>query len=303
MGCSTGSKLSCVSRVRRSFFRRGLRPWRFPLGDQPDDSRASRPASARPCSCARRAASGLTQAGEMFLERAAPAYAGLADAYEAARNLGNRPARTVAHQPDARRDPALVRDRSSRAFAKPIPTSSSKSTPRMRSPISAPGASTPGCGMGESLDADVIAVRLTGPFRFAAFGAPAYFERHGRPQEPADLRHHRCVRLRLSSGRTASLVVHGRQSRDRNRGHRPGDRQRPERDHHGGAQRHRAGHDRRTRARGNWSRAARSNSCCPNVRCRPRGCSSITPAAKQVMPKLRAFIDYAREYLPDDIGR
>src|SRR3546814_7358101 len=35
---------------------------------------------------------GLTQAGEMFLERAAPAYTGLADAYEAARNLGNRPA-------------------------------------------------------------------------------------------------------------------------------------------------------------------------------------------------------------------
>src|SRR3546814_7887736 len=28
----------------------------------------------------------------MFLERAAPAYTGLADAYEAARNLGNRPA-------------------------------------------------------------------------------------------------------------------------------------------------------------------------------------------------------------------
>ena len=35
---------------------------------------------------------GLTQAGEMFLERAAPAYSGIADAYVAARNLGNRPA-------------------------------------------------------------------------------------------------------------------------------------------------------------------------------------------------------------------
>ena len=25
------------------------------------------------------------------------------------------------------------------------------------------------------------------------------------------------------------------------------------------------------------------------------------PSRKQVMPKLRAFIDYAREYLPDDL--
>ena len=26
------------------------------------------------------------------------------------------------------------------------------------------------------------------------------------------------------------------------------------------------------------------------------------PSRKQVMPKLRAFIDYVREYLPDQIG-
>ena len=26
------------------------------------------------------------------------------------------------------------------------------------------------------------------------------------------------------------------------------------------------------------------------------------PGRKQVMPKLRAFIDYVREYLPDDLG-
>src|SRR3546814_16520341 len=38
-----------------------------------------------------------------------------------------------------------------------------------------------GVRMGESLDADVIAVRLTGPFRFVGSVAPAHPDRHGRP--------------------------------------------------------------------------------------------------------------------------
>src|SRR3546814_11611372 len=54
--------------------------------------------------------------------------------------------------------------------------------------------------MGESLDADVIAVRLTGPFRFVVAAAPAYLDRHGRPQTPEELRAHRCIRFRLTTG-------------------------------------------------------------------------------------------------------
>src|SRR3546814_18721914 len=54
--------------------------------------------------------------------------------------------------------------------------------------------------MGEALDADVIAVRLTGPFRFVVAAAPAYIARYGRPETPGDLREHRCVRLRLGTG-------------------------------------------------------------------------------------------------------
>src|SRR3546814_8030562 len=45
-----------------------------------------------------------------------------------------------------------------------------------------------GVRMGESLDADVIAVRLTGPFRFVVAAAPAYLDRPGRPQTPEALR-------------------------------------------------------------------------------------------------------------------
>jgi len=51
--------------------------------------------------------------------------------------------------------------------------------------------------MGDYLEADMIGVRLTPPFRLVVIGAPDYFERHGRPDAPADLRHHRCIRSRL----------------------------------------------------------------------------------------------------------
>src|SRR3546814_20819268 len=54
--------------------------------------------------------------------------------------------------------------------------------------------------MGESLDADVIAVRRPGPFRFVVAAAPAYIASHGRPETPEDLRDHRCVRMRLRTG-------------------------------------------------------------------------------------------------------
>src|SRR3546814_11622370 len=51
-----------------------------------------------------------------------------------------------------------------------------------------------GVRMGASLDADVIAVRLTGPFRFVVAAAPAYLDRHGRPQTPEELHAPRCSR-------------------------------------------------------------------------------------------------------------
>ena len=53
--------------------------------------------------------------------------------------------------------------------------------------------------MGEMLEADMIAVRLSEPFRFVIVGTPGYFSRFGRPESIADLAQHRCVRLRLAS--------------------------------------------------------------------------------------------------------
>jgi DNA-binding transcriptional LysR family regulator len=40
-----------------------------------------------------------------------------------------------------------------------------------------------------------LVVRRLGSVRQAAYAAPGYLERHGRPKQPADLAHHQCLRL------------------------------------------------------------------------------------------------------------
>jgi DNA-binding transcriptional LysR family regulator len=46
----------------------------------------------------------------------------------------------------------------------------------------------------------MIAVPFGAPIRFAVVGSPAYFAAHGRPQSPADLVAHRCIRARMPAG-------------------------------------------------------------------------------------------------------
>jgi len=58
-----------------------------------------------------------------------------------------------------------------------------------------------GLRLGEHLEADMIAVRASGPWRGLVVGAPAYFEQHEKPLQPRDLMQHRCIRRRFSSGR------------------------------------------------------------------------------------------------------
>jgi DNA-binding transcriptional LysR family regulator len=140
----------------------------------------------------------LTQAGEMFHARAAPAYAGLADAYEAARNLGGRAAGRLRIN--------LMRGAIQPLFA-PILAGFCDEYPDIELEIFADdglsdliaGGFDAGVRMGEMLEADMIAVRLSGPFRFVVVGTPAYFARYGKPQSIAELSEHRCIRLRLTS--------------------------------------------------------------------------------------------------------
>lgn len=59
-----------------------------------------------------------------------------------------------------------------------------------------------GIRMGEDIERDMAAVRLTPSFRCVVVGAPDYFEAHGRPSSPAELTKHACIRYRFPTART-----------------------------------------------------------------------------------------------------
>jgi DNA-binding transcriptional LysR family regulator len=50
-----------------------------------------------------------------------------------------------------------------------------------------------GIRVGERLEKDMVAVRLTPDVQMAAVASPDYLEKHGEPESPADLHRHACV--------------------------------------------------------------------------------------------------------------
>jgi DNA-binding transcriptional LysR family regulator len=57
-----------------------------------------------------------------------------------------------------------------------------------------------GIQLGEFIQKDMIAVRVTRDLRLAVVGSPAYFASRGIPKTPKDLQDHRCIGLRLPGG-------------------------------------------------------------------------------------------------------
>lgn len=53
-----------------------------------------------------------------------------------------------------------------------------------------------GVRIGEYIDRDMVAARVSQPFRWLVYGAPGYLREHGRPQVPEDLSRHECLRYR-----------------------------------------------------------------------------------------------------------
>jgi DNA-binding transcriptional LysR family regulator len=53
-----------------------------------------------------------------------------------------------------------------------------------------------GIRLSESIERDMVQVRLTNPFRFVVVGAPSYLEEHGVPERPEDLLRHECITFR-----------------------------------------------------------------------------------------------------------
>jgi DNA-binding transcriptional LysR family regulator len=57
-----------------------------------------------------------------------------------------------------------------------------------------------GISFGEFVEMDMIAVRVSGDFRAAIVGSPAYFKSKPKPKTPRGLLGHRCINFRHGSG-------------------------------------------------------------------------------------------------------
>lgn len=69
-----------------------------------------------------------------------------------------------------------------------------------------------GIQLGEFIQKDMIAVRVTRDLRLAVVGSPEYFASRGIPQTPKDLHDHRCISLRLPGGPYRWEFEHGRKA-------------------------------------------------------------------------------------------
>jgi DNA-binding transcriptional LysR family regulator len=140
-----------------------------------------------------------TEEGAQLLERLRPALSEIDLALESAVEARDRPAgnlrltvpRTAAH---------LALTPRLGAFASAYPDIVLEIVIEDRFTDVVEGGFDAGVRLGESLQRDMIAVRIGPDLRGAVVCAPTYFATMPRPRHPHDLVDHRCLRFRFSSG-------------------------------------------------------------------------------------------------------
>ena len=151
---------------------------------------------------------GLTEAGQRFLERAGPAVDELVAASEAARDLGRRPTGLLRLAVPRSVVPLIL---------EPVLASFCEAYPEIELEIAASeemvdiaaGGFDAGIRLGELIAPDMVVVRLTRPFPFVVVGSPDYLRQRKPPERIDDLRDHACLRLRRANGSVApwSFIV------------------------------------------------------------------------------------------------
>ena len=145
---------------------------------------------------------GLSEAGERFHARAKPAFEELVAASEVARDLGQRPAGLLRLTVPRAVVPILL---------EPLIASFCQAYPEVEVEIAASAGLVDiaaegfdaGIRLGQFIEADMIAVRLTPSFPLSVVGSPDYLRRRQRPERIDDLRLHACLRMRRSNGSIA----------------------------------------------------------------------------------------------------
>jgi DNA-binding transcriptional LysR family regulator len=143
----------------------------------------------------------LTDAGRALLRRARPALGDLRDALEEARGIGNARKGTIRLTLPYRAYQLAVAPKLA-AFQQAYPEIELElSFSEGLVDIRGQGFHA-GMRLGDYLEADMIAVRLTPGLKGAYFASPAYLAKHGRPTQPRDLLSHNCIRYRRINSRT-----------------------------------------------------------------------------------------------------
>ncbi|MCA1452393.1 LysR family transcriptional regulator [Bradyrhizobium sp. BRP22] len=145
---------------------------------------------------------GLTEAGERFISRAKPAFEELVAASRVAHELGQRPAGLLRLSVPPAVVPLLL---------EPLIASFCRTYPEVEVEIAASGELVDlaaegfdaGIRLGQFIAADMVTVRLTPPFPLVVVGSPEYLRRRKRPERIDDLRDHACLRMRRSNGAIA----------------------------------------------------------------------------------------------------
>jgi DNA-binding transcriptional LysR family regulator len=145
---------------------------------------------------------GLTEAGERFISRAKPAFEELVAASEAAHDLGQRPTGLLRLSVPRVVVPLVL---------EPLIASFCQAYPEIKLEIAASEEPVDlaaqgfdaGIRLGELIAADMVTVRLTPPFPFVVVGSPGYLRARMPPERIDDLRQHACLCLRRPSGSIA----------------------------------------------------------------------------------------------------
>jgi DNA-binding transcriptional LysR family regulator len=141
---------------------------------------------------------GLTEAGERFLSRAKPAFEELVAASEAARDLGQRPTGLL-RLAVPRVVVPLILEPMIASFYQAYPDIEVEIAASEELVDLAAEGFDAGIRLGQFIAADMIAVRLTPPFPFVVVGSPDYLRGRKRPERIDDLRDHACLRMRRSN--------------------------------------------------------------------------------------------------------
>src|SRR6201998_2601105 len=123
----------------------------------------------------------LTEAGERFLSRAKPAFEELVAASEVARDLGQRPAGLLRLTAPRAGVPMLLNQKIA-SFCQAYPEVEVEIAASADLVDIAAEGFDAGIRLGQFIEADMIAVRLTPPFPFVVVGRPDYLTRRKRPE-------------------------------------------------------------------------------------------------------------------------